>query len=39
MCKKDSIFNALWVCIIVWMFTLLIGTTIMMFKHILNGIG
>lgn len=39
MCKKDSIFNALLVCMIVWMFILLIGITIMMFKHILNGIG
>ncbi len=39
MCKKDSFFNTLLVCMIVWIFTLLIGITIMMFKLILNGIG
>lgn len=39
MCKKDSFFNTLLVCVIVWIFTILIGITIMMFKHILNGIS
>ena len=39
MCKKDGFFNVLMICMIVWSFTLLIGMTIIMFKHILNGIS
>nr|DAX34433.1 MAG TPA: hypothetical protein [Caudoviricetes sp.] len=39
MCKKDSFFNALLVCMIVWIFTLLIGMTLIMFKHILFNVG
>nr|DAQ08914.1 MAG TPA: hypothetical protein [Caudoviricetes sp.] len=39
MCKKDNFFNALLVCMIVWIFTLLIGITIMMFKHVLSSMG
>lgn len=39
MYKKDGFFNALLICMIVWIFTLLIGMTIIMFKDILFNVG